>query len=254
MCMERLDKILASQGVGSRKEAGQLIRRGLVQVNGAAVLRPEEKADPERDTIAVEGKALRFQRHLYLMMNKPAGVVSASRDFREKTVVDLVPEILSRRDLFPAGRLDRDTTGLLILTDDGDFAHRMLSPKKHVYKLYEATVDGPVGMSEIEKFEAGVVLEDGIVCLPAKLTVVSGGPSYETLVEIREGKYHQIKKMFLAVGRRVLRLKRVRIGGLELDKTLKEGECRELTERELELVFQAQSECFIEKKNMDGQI
>ena len=155
MFMERLDKILASQGVGSRKEAGLLIRRGLVEVNGAAVSRPEEKADPERDAISVAGKPLRFQRHLYLMMNKPAGVVSASRDSREKTVVDLVPEALFRRDLFPAGRLDRDTTGLLILTDDGDFAHRMLSPKKHVYKLYEATVDGPVGTSEIEKFEAG---------------------------------------------------------------------------------------------------
>lgn len=254
MFMERLDKILASQGVGSRKEAGLLIRRGLVEVNGAAVSRPEEKADPERDTISVAGKPLRFQRHLYLMMNKPAGVVSASRDSREKTVVDLVPEALSRRDLFPAGRLDRDTTGLLILTDDGDFAHRMLSPKKHVYKLYEATVDGPVGTSEIEKFEAGVVLEDGTVCLPAKLTVAGGGSSFKTLVEIREGKYHQVKKMFLAVGRRVLCLKRVRIGSLELDKTLKEGECRELTKRELELVFQAQNKCVIGMKNVDGQI
>lgn len=254
MFMERLDKILASQGVGSRKEAGLLIRRGLVEVNGAAVSRPEEKADPERDAITVAGKPLRFQRHLYLMMNKPAGVVSASRDSREKTVVDLVPEDFFRRDLFPAGRLDRDTTGLLILTDDGDFAHRMLSPKKHVYKRYEASLDGPVGTSEIEKFEAGVVLEDGAICLPAKLTVVSGGSSFKTLVEIREGKYHQVKKMFLAVGRRVLSLKRVRIGGLELDKTLKEGECRELTERELELVFQAQNKCVIGMKNVNGQI
>lgn len=239
--MERLDKILASQGVGSRKEAGLLIRRGLVQVNGAVVSRPEKKADPERDKITVEGKELRFQRHLYLMMNKPAGVVSASRDFREKTVVDLVPETLARRDLFPAGRLDRDTTGLLILTDDGDFAHQMLSPKKHVYKLYEATVDGPVGEPEIARFEAGVVLEDGTACLPARLSVVSAGPSWKTLVEIREGKYHQVKKMFLAVNRKVLRLKRVRIGGLELDKTLKEGECRELTEREKESVFRGQN-------------
>lgn len=221
--MERLDKILSSQGVGSRKEAGILIRRGLVHVNGILATRPETKTDPERDQITIEGKPLRFQRHVYLMMNKPAGVVSASRDSREKTVVDLVPPALSRRDLFPAGRLDRDTTGLLILTDDGELAHRMLSPKKHVYKLYEASVDGPVGAEEIEKFAAGVALEDGTVCLPAGLTVVKQGTAWETLVEIREGKFHQVKKMFLAVGRRVLRLKRVRIGGLELDKTGMQG-------------------------------
>ena len=197
---------------------------------------------------------MRFQRHVYLMMNKPAGVVSASRDSREKTVVDLVPPALSRRDLFPAGRLDRDTTGLLILTDDGELAHRMLSPKKHVYKLYEASVDGPVGAEEIEKFAAGVALEDGTVCLPAGLTVVKQGTAWETLVEIREGKFHQVKKMFLAVGRRVLRLKRVRIGGLELDKTLKEGECRELTKEEMALIFQGENRRFCEKKNSNGQI
>jgi 16S rRNA pseudouridine516 synthase len=169
-------------------------------------------------------------------------------------VVDLVPPVLSRRDLFPAGRLDRDTTGLLILTDDGELAHRMLSPKKHVYKLYEASVDGPVGAEEIEKFAAGVALEDGTVCLPAGLTVVKQGTAWETLVEIREGKFHQVKKMFLAVGRRVLRLKRVRIGGLELDKTLKEGECRELTKEELALIFQGENRRFCEKKNSNGQI
>lgn len=253
--MERLDKILSSQGVGSRKEAGILIRRGgQVHVNGILATRPETKTDPERDQITIEGKPLRFQRHVYLMMNKPAGVVSASRDSREKTVVDLVPPVLSRRDLFPAGRLDRDTTGLLILTDDGELAHRMLSPKKHVYKLYEASVDGPVGAEEIEKFAAGVALEDGTVCLPAGLTVVKQGTAWETLVEIREGKFHQVKKMFLAVGRRVLRLKRVRIGGLELDKTLKEGECRELTKEELALIFQGENRRFCEKKNSNGQI
>ena len=247
--MERLDKILSSQGVGSRKEAGILIRRGLVHVNGILATRPETKTDPERDQITIEGKPLRFQRHVYLMMNKPAGVVSASRDSREKTVVDLVPPVLSRRDLFPA-----DTTGLLILTDDGELAHRMLSPKKHVYKLYEASVDGPVGAEEIEKFAAGVALEDGTVCLPAGLTVVKQGTAWEILVEIREGKFHQVKKMFLAVGRRVLRLKRVRIGGLELDKTLKEGECRELTKEELALIFQGENRRFCEKKNSNGQI
>ena len=186
--MERLDKILSSQGVGSRKEAGILIRRGLVHVNGILATRPETK------------------------------------------------------------------TGLLILTDDGELAHRMLSPKKHVYKLYEASVDGPVGAEEIEKFAAGVALEDGTVCLPAGLTVVKQGTAWETLVEIREGKCHQVQKMFLAVGRRVLRLKRVRIGGLELDKTLKEGECRELTKEEMALIFQGENRRFCEKKNSNGQI
>ena len=192
--MERLDKILSSQGVGSRKEAGILIRRGLVHVNGILATRPETKTDPERDQITIEGKPLRFQRHVYLMMNKPAGVVSASRDSREKTVVDLVPPALSRRDLFPAGRLDRDTTGLLILTDDGELAHRMLSPKKHVYKLYEASVDGPVGAEEIEKFAAGVALEDGTVCLPAGLTVVKQGTAWETLPSGQENVFGGGKK------------------------------------------------------------
>ena len=246
--MERLDKILSSQGVGSRKEAGILIRRGLVHVNGILATRPETKTDPERDQITIEGKPLRFQRHVYLMMNKPAGVVSASRDSREKTVVDLVPPVLSRRDLFPAGRLDRDTTGLLILTDDGELAHRMLSPKKHVYKLYEASVDGPVGAEEIEKFAAGVALEDGTVCLPAGLTVVKQGTAWETLVEIREGKFHQVKKMFLAVGRRVLRLKRVRIGGLELDKTLKDGGMQGADKRGAGADFSRGKQAFLRKE------
>lgn len=252
--MERLDKILASQGLGSRKEVGILIRRGLVQVNGRTANQPETKVNPEEDTLSVAGKPLRFRRFLYLMMNKPAGVVSASRDPKEKTVVDLVPQELSRRNLFPAGRLDRDTTGLLILTDDGEFAHRMLSPQSHVVKFYEAWVDGPVGAREIEAFQRGVTFADGTACLPAGLSVLVSGERSQTLVELREGKYHQVKKMFLTVDRKVLRLKRMQIGGLKLDKTLEEGKCRELTEEEKLLVFQGSKYQLANPGSLSGQI
>ena len=237
MSLERLDKIIASQGFGSRKEAQSLIRNGKVQVNGRAVRLPDFKADAQADSITVGGASLAYKQFVYIMMNKPAGVVSASRDPKMKTVVDLVPEALNRRGLFPAGRLDRDTTGLLILTDDGDFAHRMLAPKKHVYKLYHATIDGPVGEAEIKRFAEGVEFEDGTLCLPATLTVVLPGEQPTVEVKIREGKFHQVKKMFRAVGRTVLTLERVRIGSLALDPALGLGQSREMTQEEANQVF-----------------
>lgn len=235
--MERIDKILASQGTLSRKDAHALLRSGKVTVDGKTVRAADAKADPEMQEICVDGKTLNYQKWVYLMLNKPAGVVSASRDPREKTVVDLVPEELRRKGLFPAGRLDKDTEGLLIITDDGDFAHRMLSPKKEVDKFYEAVLDGPVGEKEIRAFENGIVLEDGTECLPAGLSVLRDGEQPLVCVRIREGKFHQVKKMALAVGRKVLKLKRVRIGMLMLDGTLKPGECRALSEEERALVF-----------------
>ncbi len=237
MSLERLDKIIASQGFGTRKEVQGLIRNGKVQVNGRAVRLPDFKADAQADSITVGGASLAYKQFVYIMMNKPAGVVSASRDPKMKTVVDLIPACLYRRGLFPAGRLDRDTTGLLILTDDGDFAHRMLAPKKHVYKLYHATIDGPVGEDEMKRFAEGVEFGDGTRCLPAALTVLVPGEQPTVEVRIREGKFHQVKKMFRAVGRTVLSLERVRIGSLALDLSLAPGQSREMTPEEANQVF-----------------
>lgn len=238
MPVERLDKILASQALGSRSQVRELMKSGAVTVNGVVIIKHDQKADPERDSIAVRGELLRFKRYQYLMMNKPKGVVSASNDARMQTVVDLVPPTLFRRGLFPAGRLDRDTEGLLILTDDGDFAHKMLSPKNHVYKLYEAVVSAPVGNREIELFREGIVFQDGTRCLPAELEVIQPGEHPVTSIKICEGKFHQIKKMFLAVGCQVLQLKRVQIGNLSLDESLSPGMCREIEENELKRVFE----------------
>ena len=233
MPKERLDKILASQNFGSRKEAGALLRRGAVTVNGAVVKQADAKADPEHDTIAVEGRRLDFQRFVYLMMNKPAGVLSAARDTRRKTVVDLLPPDLSRRGLFPAGRLDRDTEGLLIITDDGDFAHRMLAPKSHVFKLYEAELDAPATPEDVRAFAQGLPLSDR-VCLPAELILLEGA---RVRVKIREGKFHQVKRMFQAVGKTVLHLKRLQIGALPLDPTLLPGQARPLCPEERDRIF-----------------
>lgn len=233
---ERLDKLLALHLTGSRKEAGLLVRRGLVLVNGTAARRAEEKVDPERDSVSVEGRELTLRKHLYIMMNKPSGVLSATRDPKAETVVDLLPAQWRRRGMFPAGRLDKDTRGLLILTDDGDFAHRMLAPKSHVWKLYEAKLDGPVGPEERDRFLRGVSIGDRI-CLPAELYLPDGESSSLVQVRIREGKFHQVKRMFSAVGREVTALSRLQIGGLSLDAALGPGECRLMTAEETALVF-----------------
>lgn len=236
--MERLDKLLCSQGTLSRREAGRLIRSGRVTVDGNVCVVPDHKVDPNRAEITVEGKLLRYREHLYLMLNKPSGILCVSRDPKAKTVVDLVPNELKRDGLFPAGRLDKDTIGLVLLTDDGDLAHRVLSPKKEIYKQYLATVDGPLGRCETEAFAAGVTLEDGTVCRPAVMHIVEGSNDRQALVEICEGRFHQIKRMFKSVGRTVVALERRRIGGLWLDPSLALGECRELTEEEKKSIFE----------------
>ena len=234
--MERLDKLLALHLAESRKEVSSMVRRGLVLVNGVPAKKADEKVDPELDSVSVEGRELTLRKNLYIMMNKPSGVLSATRDPRAKTVVDLLPSQWKRRGMFPAGRLDKDTRGLLILTDDGDFAHRMLAPKSHVWKLYEAELDGPVGDLEREKFREGISIGD-VVCLPAELFLPEDGPSSLVRVQIREGKFHQVKRMFQAVGREVTALKRIRIGALSLDASLQPGECRLMTEDEKQAVF-----------------
>ena len=232
--IERLDKFLAAQGKGTRKEVGRLIRSGAVAVDGVPVRDPAAKVDPSCQTVAVGGSPILWQEHLYIMMNKPAGVLSATEDRRQKTVLDLLPEDLRRRGLFPAGRLDKDTTGLLLITDDGDLAHRMLSPKKHVYKLYQARLDAPVTPEDVRALEEGVRWGEEVYA-PARLWVEQDPRA--AFVEIREGRFHQVKRMFQARGKTVLQLKRLKIGGLWLDSTLQEGECRLLTPQEIQAIF-----------------
>lgn len=236
MSRERLDKILASQNIASRRDAGAMIRRGAVTVNREVIKKSDFKADTQEDEIAVNGKLLNVKKYVYYMMNKPAGILSAARDIRARTVVDLLPAEMQRRGLFPAGRLDKDTEGLLIITNDGVFAHRMLAPKSHVFKLYEATLAAPVSQEDIAQFESGLELS-GMTCLPAKLSVLRPGENPLVLVKIREGKFHQVKRMFLALGNEVLHLKRVKIGALQLDETLAPGAARELLVDELKKVF-----------------
>ena len=234
MARNRLDKLLSDSGRFTRSEARSAIRAGRVRVNGTVVKAPEEKYDGEADAVFVDGEALDCAGARYLMLYKPAGVLSATDDPRQKTVLDLLPEHLKRQGLFPVGRLDKDTTGLLLLTNDGDFAHRVISPKKHVPKRYRAALDGPLDAADITAFADGLVLGDGTRCLPAELEI-SG--ACEGTVTVFEGKYHQVKRMFAARGRTVTALHRERIGALQLDAALAPGEFRPLRPEELQAVF-----------------
>lgn len=235
---ERLDKFISSQTALSRKDAGRAIRDKRVTVCGEICRAVDAKVDPEVDPITLDGQALTYQKHVYYLLNKPAGFVSATEDKTEKTVLDLIPPDLRRDGIFPAGRLDKDTTGLLILTDDGDYAHRMLSPKKHVDKTYVATLDRKPDESIGEAFEKGITLADGTVCQPGQAVCLG---DHRAQVTIREGKYHQVKRMFAALGYKVTALERIRIGGLTLDKSLKQGAIRPLSEQEAMQVFAEES-------------
>ncbi len=227
----RLDRLLASTGKWSRREVKQLIRQGRVLVDGAPAPSPEAKYDPTAAVLTVDGEDVGWRAVTWLMMNKPAGVLSATEDGREKTVMDLLPAELRRLGLFPVGRLDRDTEGLLLLTDDGGLAHRLLSPPRHVDKEYFVRVEGRLTQEDAEAFRQGMVLGDGLRCLPAELELLGDG---EALVTLREGKYHQIKRMLADRGKPVRYLKRLRMGNLTLDSALKSGGFRFLTDTELE--------------------
>jgi 16S rRNA pseudouridine516 synthase len=229
MPVMRLDKMLSGQGLGTRKEIKELLRSGAVRLGGKPAKNPGTKIDTEKDRIFLGSAEIIYQEHLYIMMNKPQGVVSASSDPKERTVIDLLPDSLRRPGLFPAGRLDKDTEGFLIITDDGPFAHRILSPGKHVGKRYFVKLDVPADEEDREAFEKGVVLEDGYECLPAELEYGGDG----VFVTIGEGKYHQIKRMFEARQKKVKYLKRLSMGGLSLDGGLKPGEFREISAQEL---------------------
>ncbi len=229
----RIDKYLSVALAVSRTEAKGLLKQKCVCINGKAVTRPETKVE-DSDEVTVRGKTVTYKKYIYLVMNKPKGVLSASSDKQAKTVIDLVPSCYRHYELFPVGRLDKDTTGLLLITNDGDFAHRVISPKSGIDKLYHVVLDGRVTEEHISLFEKGVTLADGTLCMPAALTVLK---ECEALIKIREGKYHQVKRMFGVVGLGVNELCRLSVGKLSLPSELKEGECRELTEEELHKVM-----------------
>ena len=232
--MMRLDKYLCETGFGTRSQVKDLLKKGQVMVNGEVVKKPELKINETTDQILCQGKKASYQKNIYLMLHKPAGVVSATEDNREKTVLDLVSPEDRKNGLFPVGRLDKDTEGLLLLTDDGELAHRLLSPKKHVDKTYYAKIDGQVTEEHVKQFREGLDIGDEKNTLPAVLTILLSGPVSEIEVTIHEGRFHQIKRMFEAVGCKVTYLKRLSMGSLVLDETLPPEEYRPLTEAELE--------------------
>lgn len=234
--MERLDRVLVQLGLGSRKEVRALVRQRRVTVDGAPATDPAQPVDPARQSVAVDGEALAYHRHLHLMLHKPAGVVTAARDARHGTVLDLVPPAYRRRDLQPVGRLDRDTGGLLILTTDGELNHRLTSPRRHVDKLYRAHLDAPVDAGDVAAFAAGLILADGTACLPARLEPL---PGTAALVTVVEGRYHQVKRMFAARDRRVVALARLQVGPLALDPNLAPGAVRPLTAAEVTALYAA---------------
>ncbi|PRR72543.1 pseudouridine synthase [Neomoorella humiferrea] len=230
---QRVDKILAHMGYGTRKEIKRLIKEERVQVNGLPVKDPGLNIIPGEDQLFVDGEYVEYRPYIYIMLNKPRGVVSATEDRTAEVVLNLLPPCYRARRPFPVGRLDKDTEGLLLLTNDGRLAHNLLSPKKHVPKKYYAVVQGTVTREDVEAFRRGVLLEDGYCTLPADLQILRAGLRSEAEVTIYEGKYHQIKRMFAAVSKEVIYLKRIAMGPLVLDETLKPGEYRELTDREV---------------------
>lgn len=232
----RIDKILSNMGYGSRKEVKKLLKSGAVQVDGRPLKDGKEHVDPKQVVITVHDDVIEYREYIYLMMNKPQGVISATDDDYQETVVDLLEVEDIVFEPFPVGRLDKDTVGLLLLTNDGKLAHQLLSPKKHVPKVYYAKIAGEVTEQDIEKFKQGVTLDDGYLTKPAELTILSSGGHSEIELTITEGKFHQVKRMFEAVGKKVTFLMRVKMGSLPLDDSLSLGEYRELTEEELELL------------------
>lgn len=231
----RLDKFLGNHGFGTRKEVKLLVKRGAVKVNDVLVKKADIKLVPDKDTVTVYDEAVTYEPFVYIMLNKPAGYISSTKDYKDETVLELI-DGFDHYDLHPVGRLDKDTEGLLILTNDGQFSHNVLSPKKHVDKTYYARVEGYVTDETVALFKAGVTLDDGYEAMPADLQIVSAGDISEIELIIQEGKFHQVKRMFKAVGMTVTYLKRIQMGGLPLDESLKPGAYRKLTLEEINFV------------------
>lgn len=233
MKMCRLDKFLADAGLGTRSEVKKILKAGLVSVNGKPVKDPAGKIDAENDVIEYRGEKIAFEEHRYFLLNKPAGVVSATEDRNEPTVLSLLAEE-NTKDLFPVGRLDKDTEGLLLITDDGDLAHKLLSPKNHVDKTYHVTAKGTVTDEDVKMLEEGVDIGEKALTLPAKAKIIySGKDVSEVLLTIHEGKFHQVKRMFEVIGKPVVHLKRISFGTLTLDEELPPGGYRRLSDEEI---------------------
>ena len=232
--MERLDKVLAGTGRWSRREVKLLVRQGLVRLNGTAAVSAEEKCDPETAVITVNGETVVLRRFTYVLLHKPGGVLTATEDRRQETVMELLPQELRRVGLAPVGRLDKDTEGLLLLTNDGELTHRLLSPKYHVDKRYFARVDGHLTAAHAEAFAKGMTLGDGLKCLPARLEIL---PDNGCIVTVREGKFHQVKRMLVSCGAPVVYLKRLSMGPLVLGDELGRGEHRMLREEEVAALY-----------------
>ena len=232
--MERLDKVLAGTGRWSRREVKLLVRQGLVRLNGAAAISAEEKCDPETAVITVNGETVVLRRFTYVLLHKPGGVLTATEDRRQETVMELLPKELRRVGLAPVGRLDKDTEGLLLLTNDGELTHRLLSPKYHVDKRYFARVDGHLTAAHAETFAKGMTLGDGLKCLPARLEIL---PDSGCIVTVREGKFHQVKRMLASCGAPVVYLKRLSMGPLVLGDELGRGEHRMLRDEEVAALY-----------------
>lgn len=235
--MERIDKVLGNMGYGTRKEIKAFIKNKFVTVDGEVIKDSSFKVDPENCDIVIDGEKVNYRKFIYLLMNKPDGVISATFDNYDKTVIDLLDAEYQVYKPFSVGRLDKDTVGLLIITNDGVLNHKLISPKYHVDKVYYAHIDKEVNEKDIDEFKEGIILDDGYKCLPAKLDIIEAGEEgSKVYVTIHEGKFHQVKRMFESLGKKVIYLKRVKFGKIQLDESLNEGEYRELTESEIELL------------------
>lgn len=232
----RIDKFVSEQAGVSRSDAKSMIKKGLVQVNGVCVKSADGKLDPENDTIIIDGKEITYRQFMYIMLNKPDGVICATRDGLSETVLELLPPEFRRKGIFPAGRLDKDTEGFVFITDDGALAHKMLSPRNHVEKEYVVTLEKPAEKGYVELFASGMTIDGGEICMPARLILTE--EPYVVRLILHEGKYHQVKRMMQAAGNRVTHLKRVRMGGIELDSKLAPGQSREITSEELGRLWQ----------------
>ena len=233
---QRIDKILSNLGYGSRSELKKFCKNGLVKVNGKVINNPGVQVDVENDEIIFDGEKVTYKEFIYLMLNKPDGYISATFDKRDPIVLDLIDKEDLVFEPFPVGRLDKDTEGLLVLTNDGQLAHRVLSPKKHVPKTYYAKIEGIVTEEDIKAFAKGVTLDDGYETMPAELIILKSDEISEIELTIHEGKFHQVKRMFESVDKKVIYLKRLSMGKLQLDKNLALGEYRELTDEEIKMI------------------
>ena len=230
MPLMRVDKLISECGVASRKEIKQMIKAGRISIDGVVASAPEQKLDPDVSKVSIDGEELGYAKFRYYMLNKPAGLLSATDDGKHRTVLDIVTPEMRKMGLFPVGRLDKDTTGLLLLTNDGEFAHWIISPKSEIVKTYHAVTEAAVNDDDVAAFKEGIVLGDGTKCLPAELIPLDDG---SCLVKVMEGKYHQVKRMLASCGKPVKELERLSIGTVELDLSLKSGEFRALTDDEL---------------------